>query len=141
MPVLGASNLHKRDVVLDTGLRAQPKELRRILIHEMFHFAWARLGNPTRQSYTRLIEAELERGARGELGWSAQVRKDALREMPPARRPLRQWRDYVCESFCDTAAWLYSGIRSHQEFTLAPRYSKLRAVWFAECFRRRKLLI
>jgi hypothetical protein len=41
------------------------------------------------------------------------------------------WREYCCESFCDTAAWLYSGVQVHSEFTLAGRYRHRRRVWFA----------
>ncbi len=137
----GACDIRKRIIVLDSGLRAHPPELRRILVHELFHFVWANLGNPTRKSWVDLIEKEWERRARGELGWSAEYRKDALRAIPAAERNPRYWREYLCESFCDTAAWLYSEVKTHEEFTLAPRFTKARAAWFRESFQSRKLSI
>ena len=40
-------------------------------------------------------------------------------------RDVRQrtpaWRRYVCESFCDTAARVYSQLPEHDEFTLPAR--------------------
>lgn len=123
------SFVRKRRIVLDQELERQPKELARILVHELFHFAWARLGNPSRHSYDAMLREEWRKHARGELGWSAELRKRALRER---RTPLGSaaWRDYLCESFCDTAAWLYSGVHRHPEYTLAPRHRKRRAEWF-----------
>ena len=138
-PIHGASDIRKRTIVLATELRAQPSELRRILVHELFHFAWASLGNPARKSWAQLIESEWERRARGELGWSSEYRKQALRLIPSAERDPKYWREYLCESFCDTAAWLYSDAGSHEEFTLAPRFAKARAAWFQASFGSRRL--
>ena len=45
--------------------------------------------------------------------------------------PGRRWSEYACESFCDTAAWLYAGAGEHAEFTLAARWSEARRAWFA----------
>jgi hypothetical protein len=45
--------------------------------------------------------------------------------------PGRQWSEYACESFCDTAAWAYAGAGEHAEFTLAARWSEARRAWFA----------
>ena len=116
-----------RTIIFDTDLAAHPSELKRILIHEVFHFAWVRLGNPLRDSYAELVMDELRRGARGELGWSAEYRKlDLVDESGP------KWREYVCESFCDTAAWMYSRISKHDEFTLRARFRQRREQWFAE---------
>ena len=140
-PIHAAADLKKRKIVMDDDLRTQPGELRRILVHEIFHFAWTCLSNSERKSYAALIASEFARGARGELGWSAEYRKKELQKIPPEERNPRQWRDYVCESFCDTAAFLYAGLRSHDEFTLAPRFARARAKWFQECFRGRKLFI
>jgi hypothetical protein len=139
-PIHAASDLRRRTIVLDAGLPEHPSELRRILVHELFHFGWASLGTPRRKSWEQLIEDEWARGARGELGWSSEYRKKALRKIAAERNP-RCWRDYLCESFCDTAAWLYAGLGSHAEFTLAPRFTKSRAAWFRECFQSRKLSI
>ena len=128
------SFIRKREIVLDRELERQPRELARILVHELFHFAWVRLGNPTRRSYEALVRQEWKRRARGELGWSAESRKRELsgRPMRGARSP--RWRDYLCESFCDTAAWIYSGVHRHPEYTLAARHRKRRAEWFRTAF-------
>lgn len=138
-PVYAATFIRKREIVLDSALRGQPTELARILIHELFHFAWARLGEAGRQSYEALLIQEWNRHARGELGWSAESRKNILARNVPV--PNRQWRDYVCESFCDTAAWLYSGLRRHAEFTLAERHRAKRAEWFQKVFGGREIPI
>ena len=106
-------------------------EFPRIFVHEVFHFIWARLGNPARHSYERLVKGEWQAGARGELGWSAEWRKRALAAGDVQRRG-RRWREYCCESFCDTAAWLYSGAARHDEFTLAGDRRARRRAWFAQ---------
>jgi hypothetical protein len=140
-PVYAGSYIRKREIILDRDLRSRPSELARILTHELFHFVWVRLGNPARRSYESLLRQEFIRHARGELGWSAESRKPALpRPNPTSHRSLR-WREYICESFCDTAAWLYSGVRRHSEFTLGARSKKRRAEWFLETFRNRGISI
>jgi hypothetical protein len=138
-PVYAATYIRERRIVLDAELAKKRTEFRRILIHELFHFAWVRLGNHARRSYADLLEAEWARRARGELGWSAESRKKSLSSA--RRRATNLWRDYVCESFCDTAAWLYSGIARHREFTLAQGHRKRRAAWFRETFQGRRIPI
>jgi hypothetical protein len=135
-PVYAGSFIRKREIVLDQELEGQPRELARILVHELFHFAWVRLGNPARRSYEALLREEWKRRARGELGWSAESRKRALSgpSMRVSGSPF--WRDYLCESFCDTAAWIYSGVQRHPEYTLAPRHRNRRAKWFRAVFQR-----
>jgi hypothetical protein len=137
-PVYAGSFIRKREIVLDLELERQPKELARILVHELFHFAWVRLGNPTRSSYEELVREEWRRRARGELGWSAESRKRVLGQRIGAHP---QWRDYLCESFCDTAAWIYSGVRRHPEYTLAARHRNRRAEWFRAVFQHRSIAI
>ena len=107
------------------------KEFPRIFVHELFHFVWVRLGNPARRSYERLVKGEWQAAARGELGWSAEWRKRAL-AAADAQSRSRRWREYCCESFCDTAAWLYSGARGHPEFTLTGGWRTRRRAWFAQ---------
>jgi hypothetical protein len=114
--------LRKRTIVMDAELIRDPAEFQRILIHELFHFVWVRLGNPRRRAWQNLIETELNRFAPGELGWSAEWRKQA------GKRSGRAWRDYLAESFCDTAAWFYTR-QDHGEFTLAKRFRARRARW------------
>jgi hypothetical protein len=124
-------------MVLDTELRADRQELARIFVHELFHFVWVRLGNARRQSYHELLRAELAVRAPGELGWSAETTKSRwCRERKP-----RAWRAYVLESFCDTAAFLYSGCKRHEEFTLAGRWCRKRTQWFHESLGHRVLSI
>jgi hypothetical protein len=134
-PVYAATYIRQRKIILDQELERRPRELARILTHELFHFAWVRLSNQTRHSYERLVREEWKRHTRGELGWSAESRKAALpRTLRLAIRRSRLWREYLCESFCDTAAWLYSGVRRHPEFTLAARWREKRAEWFHASF-------
>jgi len=136
-PVHAGSFIRKRRIVLDRELAGQPRELARILVHELFHFAWVRLGNPARRSYEALLRQEWQRRARGELGWSAESRKLTLwdhRSLGAAAQA--GWREYICESFCDTAAFLYSGVRRHPEYTLAARHRNRRAEWFRVAFER-----
>ena len=122
----GGAFLRERRIALDCA-RA---ELPRILAHELFHFVWLRLGNAARRSWEDLLRVEMAAGARGDLGWSAEWRKLALSPDRIASRH-RRWREYCCESFSDTAAWLYCGIARHDEFTLAPRFRARRRAWFA----------
>ena len=125
--VHAGSFLRERRIVLScTG-----DEFARVFVHELFHFVWLRLGNRSRRSYEELLRHEFERRARGELGWSAQWRKTALRP-EDVRNRSRRWREYCCESFCDSAAWLYSGRSHHPEFTLAGRFRHRRGQWFAQ---------
>lgn len=134
-PVHAASFLRQRRIVLDTALKGP--ELTRILLHELFHFAWIRLSNATRASYATLIELELSRHARGELGWSAEWRKQSLHTNPGARF----FREYLCESFCDTAAWRYGGTPRHDEATLAALWHRRRVRWFDRTFPQREIPI
>jgi hypothetical protein len=104
------------------------REFARVFVHEVFHFVWLRLGNDRRRSYEDLLRLEFAARARGELGWSAEWRKHALRSVDWETRSHR-WRQYCCESFCDSAAWLYAGVRRHEEFTLAGRFRRRRRDW------------
>jgi hypothetical protein len=128
--------LRERRIVFD----CVKAEFPRIFVHEVFHFVWLRAGNAIRIAFEQLLAAEIERGARGELGWSAELRKDKL-TAADRRGRTRRWREYCCESFCDTAAWLYSGVERHEEFTLAKPCRKLRGQWFQGAFGGRQLPI
>jgi hypothetical protein len=125
-PAHAATFIRQRQIWLDPELLSDVRESQRILTHELFHFVWARMDLASRRRWEALIEAELRRGAAGELGWSAELRKQSLTE-----RKGRRWRDYLCESFCDTAAWYFSPASlPHQEFTLAAAERKRRRHWF-----------
>jgi hypothetical protein len=135
-PVHAGSFLRERRIALDCTRAEFP----RIFVHEVGHFIWLRLGNPMRLRYEDLVRAEIASGARGELGWSAEWRKDALDANDAAAR-TRRWREYCCESFCDTAAWRYSGLERHEEFTLAARWRQKRRAWFTASLENRTLSI
>ena len=123
--------LRQRRIVLDAALKTKPRELARILTHELFHFAWLRLGNPQRRRYEDLLQVEIRRRVRGELGWSAERMKTALSSADRSRRTKR-WREYVCESFCDSAAWLLAGRGRNDEFTLPLVARRARRAWFEQ---------
>jgi hypothetical protein len=127
--VHAGSFIRKREIVLETELLECRNELTRIFIHELFHFAWTRLGNKLRRSYEEILIAETREGARGELGWSAELAKRNLDGSDPSARS-RSWRDYAAESFCDTAAWFFGTLTSHPEFTLARTHRERRSRWF-----------
>ena len=140
-PHLAATHIPRRVVLLDSELLAQPGEFERILVHEIFHFAWVRLSNQTRRSWEDVLATEIAAGVPGELGWSAEWRKNKLTKDKLRRSAIRErtpgWRRYVCESFCDTAAWLYAGLRRHGEYTLAMDSRRVRRRWFADRLLRR----
>ena len=130
-PHLAATDIPRRRILLDAGLLTQSGEFERILIHEIFHFAWVRLSNQTRWSWEGVLAAELSARARGELGWSSEWRKHKLKRSD-IRDRTPGWRRYVCESFCDTSAWLCAGLRQHDEYTLSAGARRLRRSWFAD---------
>jgi hypothetical protein len=118
----------KRLILLDRAVLQQPGDFERILVHEIFHFVWVRLGNVKRRSWETLLAKE---NAPGELGWSSEWRKSKL-GLADARSRTPAWRRYACESFCDTAAWLYARLARHEEFTLAGPARAKRKAWFRE---------
>jgi hypothetical protein len=134
--VFAGSFLRKREIVLDSALIEDAGERARILVHELFHFVWLRLGNAKRESWRAVVECELEARARGELGWSSEWRKrDLLNSyIRGAGGASRQWREYLCESFCDTSAWMFADCEEHDEFTLARRWRLKRRQWFEATF-------
>lgn len=134
MAVHAASFLRRRRIVFDRALLADQRELARIVVHELFHFVWVRLSNAQRASWSGVLAAQR---TAGELGWSADWRKQALRECGTAGPTSRAWREYACESFCDTAAWLYSGVSRHEEFSLPGAERAVRRGWFAALLRHR----
>jgi hypothetical protein len=127
-PAHAATFIRKRLIVLDEELRRDPSEHTRILAHEIFHFAWVRLGNPARLEWEAALRRELARRVPGEAGWSADWRKRRLVRRD-VRLRTRAWREYCCESFCDTAAaWL---TRSRAETTLPRRILRARFAYLA----------
>jgi hypothetical protein len=123
--VHAGSLVRKRSIVFNCA----NNEFARVCVHELFHFVWLRLGNQRRRAYEEVLRTEFASGARGELGWSAEWRKYGLTDEDVQFRS-RLWREYCCESFCDTAACIYSGIRRHDEFTLPRKFRQRRRRWF-----------
>ncbi len=134
-PHLAAASIPRRVILLDAAVLRSRGDFERILVHEIFHFVWVRLGNPVRWDWERLLAAELRGGARGELGWSAEWRKQELTATDRRTRSPR-WRRYACESFCDTAAWCFAELNRHSEFTLQRRYRAGRWAWFQQLTRK-----
>jgi hypothetical protein len=124
-----------RIMVLDSALLKDNEELARIFVHELFHFVWLRLGNARRWEYEKLIH-----GDRAELGWSSELRLNRLAASDRKRRTKR-WRTYACESFCDTAAYLFSGTKRHDEYRLPAAQRRKRAAWFATAVANRTILV
>ena len=130
---LAGASIPRRLILLDEAVLARRGEFERILIHELFHFAWVRLSNQRRVAWEQVLAAELRKRVKGELGWSAEWRKETLTR-GAARLRTPKWRRYACESFCDTAAWTFAGLRAHDEFTLAAAPRRERRRWFMEQF-------
>ena len=128
-PAHAATFIRQRLIVLDRELLRNTNEHQRILIHEIFHFVWVRTGNEKRRAWEALLRSEWQAKARGEAGWSAEWRKRKLTPIDLKRR-TRKWREYCCESFCDTASCLETGTAT--ELTLAPGRLAARRLWFAE---------
>jgi hypothetical protein len=125
--VHAASFIRRRLIVLEAELLDSSAELRRILLHELAHFAWVRLGNPARNAWSDLLREEWDLAVKGEMGWSSESRKLDLR-----KGHERRWREYVCESFCDTAAWIWAGEPAGGEVTLGARARKGRKQTFLQ---------
>jgi predicted SprT family Zn-dependent metalloprotease len=137
--VHAATFLHRRQMILDRVLLDNPSELRRIVLHELFHFVWWRLGNDERRDWERVLSEERARKASGELGWSAECRKTALTAHDVSAR-TRRWREYACEAFCDSAAWMY-GDAPHHEHTLPHGFRARRREWMNALAERRPLRV
>jgi hypothetical protein len=129
-PHHAATSILHRVILLDCGVLTTHGDFERILIHEIFHFAWVRLSNKARRDWEALLVSEHDPG---ELGWSAEWRKLKLKPSdPPERSP--KWKRYARESFCDSAAWLFSGLKGHEEFTLGALARRARKAWFEKNF-------
>lgn len=129
--VYAAAFLRRREIILEAALLLRSKMFRLILIHELFHFVWPRLSNQGRASFSRLLADEWKARARGELGESSSAKKQQLLQRSAATANRRLWRNYVCESFCDTAAWLYSGAAQEEGASrLRNRWRERRKNWF-----------
>jgi hypothetical protein len=128
--VHAASFLPERRIVLERQLLIQSRDLRLILTHELFHFVWRRLGNRVRAEFDSLIRSEFRSRARGALGESSGVAREPLTDQDAVIRS-QKWKNFVCESFCDTAAWLHAGVAESEHFRLAQRWKRVRGTWFA----------
>ena len=138
--VYAGAFLQKRRIVLEEQMLKTPRVLERIFVHEVFHFVWSKLGNPLRQSFEKLILAEMETGTKGDLGWSAESLKLGLTKADRENRS-RRWRYYLCEAFCDTAGWVFGSARKYSEMTLTKKHRDTRRRWFREHVLTRSLSI
>ena len=127
--------LSKRRVTFDSGLLDDAPELMRIMAHELFHFVWRRLDNATRLDWEQLLASER---TRFDLGWSAESRRRAMTR-EDVRLRTKRWREYCCEAFSDTAAWIFSSGLPHDEFSLPTAARQERRRWFRRLLRERKL--
>lgn len=131
--VYAGSFIRGRTIVLESELLSKRSECERILIHELFHFAWVRCNNHKRLSFEDLLQEEMAGRARGELGESAERCKGLLTETD-LRDRTRRWREYACESFCDTAAWFFQKKLFQKtpapDCNLAKKWQGKRARWF-----------
>lgn len=128
--IFAASFIRKREIVLEKELLSQSGTLTGIFLHELFHFAWVRAGNEVRRNYAALLREEVNRGARAEVGESSDVSKRKL----DGAEDVAAWKHYVCESFCDTAAWYFSpnDLSAVVQPSLARCWRRKRADWFRE---------
>jgi hypothetical protein len=133
--VYAATFIRQRRIVLESGLLARPAALRFIFVHEVFHFVWSRLGNTRRNEYVRLVAQEVASNARGELGESSSVKKEELRGDSAISSSPAVWRDYACESFCDSAAFLFTGVVVHEGAKLGKTWIAFRRKWFEQNLR------
>jgi hypothetical protein len=129
-PHLAATSIPKRLILLDREVLLKKGDFERILIHEIFHFAWVRLSNASRRDWENLLASEKKAG---ELGWSAEWRKLKL-QPSDARLRSPKWKRYARESFCDSAAWLFADLKTHDEFTLPAALRRARKLWFQRNF-------
>jgi hypothetical protein len=129
VPVHAAAFIRQRMIVLETDLFSRPEQLCLIVVHEIFHFVWVRLGNSQRHAFVRLLTNEMQSRARGEMGESSDVKKQLLPKWAFFDSSSRLWRDYACESFCDSGAAFFSGVTTNEHFTLAGRWAKRRYAW------------
>jgi hypothetical protein len=127
-PHWAATSIPRRLIYLDREVLSCHGEFERILVHELFHFVWVRLSNQDRKAWSELLSSEMRNNAKGELGWSAERRREKV-TIHDAKARSWAWRRYTCESFCDSAAWMYAGLRVHEEFSLSSRWTRRRAAW------------
>ena len=84
-PHHAATSIPRRLILLDRGVLSTRGDFERILIHEIFHFAWVHLSNQSRRDWETLLASERQPG---ELGWSAEWRK--LKLTPSDRQERSQ---------------------------------------------------
>lgn len=136
-PAHAASFIPQRYLLLADSLFSRPGELGRIVYHEICHFVWPRLGK-ARRIFEAAVAHETEAGIAGELGHSSSLAKEELGACGRRKRARdRRWRHYLCESFCDTGAYVLvrrAGHRRsrHSEWTLGLRARSARVrAWTA----------
>ena len=91
---LAGASIPRRLILLDAAVLARRGEFERILIHELFHFVWVRLSNQKRRAWEQVLAGELRERVKGELGWSAEWRKELLTraDRPPPHAQMAPLR-------------------------------------------------
>lgn len=123
--VFAASFLARREIVFASELLDHAPALVEIFAHEIYHFAWRRLGNVERAAWAQLLQGETKPK---HAGLSSRLRYEEFIE----RRADRRWKNYVCEAFCDTA-----GAMTQPK----SKISSQRKQWFKRLLKRRKLAV
>jgi hypothetical protein len=129
-PIYAAAFVRERRIVLETDLVKTPDALRFIFVHELFHLAWLRLGNGRREAFRKLLVNEIAANVRGELGESSTVKKGQWMACPEFSVRAPNWRDYTCESFCDSAASFYAAGRVPSGYKIGKAWTAIRRDWF-----------
>jgi hypothetical protein len=132
--IYAAAFIRQRLIVLESALLRQPELLKVILTHEVFHFVWVRLSNKARREFSTILRAEMKGAARGELGESSSIKKSELHPRDHMKPGSKRWKEYVCESFCDTAAWLYSESEQAPKRAPGKQWRMIRQGWFLKNF-------
>ncbi len=121
--VSAASFLARREIVFDTDLLGHAPDFVSIVAHEIYHFVWRRLPNGERFAWGELLRGEMRPR---HAGLSSRLRYEVYRE----GKRERQWKDYACEAFCDTAAALTS-----PNLKISPQRKR----WFGDLMKKRRL--
>ncbi|MEJ1930137.1 hypothetical protein WDZ92_07605 [Nostoc sp. NIES-2111] len=121
--VFAASFLTRREIVFDEALLSHAPDFLNICAHEVYHFVWRKLANADRLAWHNLLQAEKRPQ---HAGVSSRVAYERYRQRPHSRN----WKHYLCEAFCDSAAALTSP---------QAKLSGKRKTWLESLCRRRRL--
>ncbi len=133
-PAHAATFIRSREIILDPESKKKPRQHRRILLHEYFHFVWVRLGNPRRAAWEALLKSEWETRARGEAGWSAEWRKKNLSAARCCRPHALLARILLRKLLRYRRVCIFAANPDRSEVTLSPTRLRARTAWFPKRF-------